>query len=85
MKTIVIEWHFDGQTAFAHFPEPFPMDPQEWEAFASVFDELGFTPDQSGGDRRTAPSSAATRERLTAGLKALGYAVEERTANVEHR
>lgn len=78
MKTLVIEWESinNGEVAFAHFPEPFPMDDAEFAAFESLF--AGWRRLQAEGFGEVRIDDAGTPSALVAGLKRLGYSIEHR-------
>ncbi len=74
---IIIEWKLSDGLLFAHFPEPFRMAPSEWEAFANLFDRIGFRSPGIDGIRML-DSSNDTARHLADGLMALGYSLEHR-------
>ncbi|EPE96530.1 hypothetical protein [Rhizobium grahamii] len=76
-RTIIIQWKFAEGIYFAHFPEPFPMEPAQWAAFSALFDQVGFQ-SQGTGDILTVASSANAPRRMADGLMALGYSLEHR-------
>ncbi|MBY3314671.1 hypothetical protein [Rhizobium laguerreae] len=73
MKTIVIEWESinAGEIAQAHFPQPFPMDEAEFEAFDALFSAWERRRWEGIGEMRIGgPGSPAE---LIEGLRRLGY------------
>ena len=78
MKTIVIQWESlnGGEIAFAHFPEPFPMDDAEFQAFSALFE--GWRRGGGEGFEHVRIAEDRTPTALVASLKRLGYSIEHR-------